>query len=97
VYDPIPESPLYNPLTARHLMWSTELRERFAAATPALPAATSARRECVTFPHQALLADTPQIEQIAAALAKVAASANDIPDKLTEVGFDGSRASIAPS
>lgn len=69
---PLNANPLYNPL--RSARTPREERDRFDPARFALPVASQARQTCLTLPHNSLLGNASDMEDIVRAIEKIRAA-----------------------
>ena len=71
VYAPLNAHPLYQPLLSPYIGRLSRAAELYDPRRFELPVATAAARCCLTLPHQCLLGDRSDLEDIVHALAKV--------------------------
>jgi dTDP-4-amino-4,6-dideoxygalactose transaminase len=68
---PLNNNVIYNPLKSSRFDFTANMRERLDPKRFHLPVASKAKRECLTLPHRVFLGGKGEVEDIAAALAKV--------------------------
>jgi len=71
VDNPLNKNPLYNPLLSPRIPEDPAVRQRVDPTRFALPEADRARERCLCFPHQVLLGDEEDLQDIADAFHKV--------------------------
>jgi L-glutamine:scyllo-inosose aminotransferase/L-glutamine:2-deoxy-scyllo-inosose/3-amino-2,3-dideoxy-scyllo-inosose aminotransferase len=80
IYDPLNQNRLLHPCRSPRNPGLEDLRGSYDPAHFALPVATAARREVIAIPHNALLGDVGEVEDIFNAIKKVLLCRDDLPN-----------------